>query len=57
MTEAEKRLKNLTLELQTIDVLAQHLRRTLVQVHPTTAQINASRYLVDVIEIITAKYK
>ena len=57
MTEAEKRLKNLTLELQTIDVLAQHLRRTLVQVHPTAAQINASRYLVDVIEIITAKYK
>jgi len=57
MSDAEKRLKNLTLELQTIDVLAQHLKRTLAPAHPTAAQVNAARWLAQTIEQIVETYR
>jgi hypothetical protein len=57
MSDLEKRLKNLALEIQTIEVLAQHLTRDLAPQHPSAAQVNAARHLVEAIQRITETYR
>lgn len=57
MSDLEKRLKNLALEIQTIEILAQHLTRDLAPHHPSAAQVNAARHLVEAIQRITETYR
>jgi predicted ABC-type ATPase len=57
MTDSEKLLKNLTLEIQTIDVLVQHLARDLTPAHPSAAQVNAARHLAGAIQRIVETYR
>jgi len=51
----ERILKNLTLEIRTIDVLAGHILSDLRD--PNPAKLNAARHLCESIQAITATYR